>query len=273
VVRPPQIELKMPAGWQEDAGLQTWRRWLHRQQGDGSIGDYVHVKAEFYVTLEDGVQDRGNGDIVAGNALALKQQRGAVVRQVEGKGGYKGEIIRTGAGKTDGGSTYGTALLRKGDCLVSVRFSGETRGFRQTHRDEKGNEIVDFDTLEAAQKEYTALVEQIDEIFGSMGIAAKTTGEEPAPRKDAASGPDSDVRLVAAKEACEPGEIVEVACVVDFVKPGDAPYTYEWSGNHAGDGDKVLFLASGPGRYGLGVVVKNAAGKTVGSTSLTLNVK
>jgi hypothetical protein len=278
VVRPPQIEMRTPAGWQEETGLNGPSRSFKRTEGTGAPGDCVNLGASFDVSLEDGVADRSNGDMAAGNVLYLKGRPGAVVTPVKGNGGYTGELIRWQSAPPPSGDPWrysieGGALLRRGDVFLRVQYSGGVEGYRRVDRDAKGQEIVVYDTREAASKAFEGLVMQIDEAFKSMGVAAKATGTEPAPRKDAARGPEGEVRLEAAKTECAPGEIVEVACIVDFPKPGDAPYRYEWSGNHAGDGDKVMFLASDPGSYDLGVIVRNAAGAVVGSTSIGLKVQ
>ncbi|WP_414662654.1 coiled-coil domain-containing protein [Horticoccus sp. 23ND18S-11] len=278
VIRPPQIDLTVPEGWREETGFKGARRSLTREEGRPMPGNHVAIKANFQASLEDGVADRGNGDMAAGTVNHYRTQAGARVVPFQSTTGYKGELIHTAPPDLDDPMHWrrnrsGGAVLRRGDVLQLVQYTWEVEGFRRVERDPQGREIVVYDTRAAAREKADALGGQIDGLFRSMGVSAKTTADEPPSRAGAARGPDSDVRLEAAKMECAPGELIEVASVIDFPKAGDAPYRYEWNGNRAGDGEKVLFLASDPGEYGLGVLVKNSAGKTVGSTSITLKVR
>jgi hypothetical protein len=279
VVRPAQVELQLPEGWREESGLNGPRRSIVCEEGRPVAGNHVTVKASFYVALEDGVADRGNGDMAVDNVLLAKRLPGARSTAFENKTGFKGELIHVVPPDLDDTMNWrrtrsGGAVLKRNDVLQLVRYDWQVEGYRRVERTPQGAEIVVYDTRPAAQKKAEAIGRQVEALFKSLGLAAKASGDEPAVRRDPASaGPASDLRLVAAKNECAPGEIVEVACVIDFPKSGDAPYRYEWNGNHAGDGDKVLFLASDPGDYGLGVLVRNAAGKTVGSSSISLKVR
>ncbi len=68
------------------------------------------------------------------------------------------------------------------------------------------------------------------------------------------------------KTAYKPGEIVNVTANVTGGKP---PYTYTWTGDHAGDGQTVTRAATKPGSYVLSVEVKDGAGAR-GVTAITL---
>ncbi len=68
------------------------------------------------------------------------------------------------------------------------------------------------------------------------------------------------------KTAYKPGEIVNVTANVTGGKP---PYTYTWTGDHAGDGQTVTRAATKPGSYALSVEVKDGTGAR-GVTSITL---
>jgi hypothetical protein len=278
VVRPPQIDLTVPAGWREETGVRGARRYLTREEGRPVAGNHVTIKASFQASLEDGVADRGNGDMAAGTVNNFRSQAGARIVPFQTNAGYKGDLVHVAGPDLDQPTQWrrnraGGAVLRRGDVLQLVHYTWEVEGYRRVERNPQGKEVVVYDTRGAAREKADLLARQIDDLFKSMGVSVRTTGAEPPARKDAARGPDSDVRLEPAKTDCTPGELIEVAAIIDFPRAGDAPYRYEWSGNRAGDGDKVLFLASDPGDYGLGVLVKNAAGKTVGSTSIILKVR
>jgi len=71
--------------------------------------------------------------------------------------------------------------------------------------------------------------------------------------------PIPSVKLVASrKDKLVKGDVVDVEAVVENADPSDAPLTFTWTGDHAGKGAKVQFLASKPGRQGLAVAVKGA---------------
>jgi hypothetical protein len=65
------------------------------------------------------------------------------------------------------------------------------------------------------------------------------------------------VKLAASrKDKLVKGDVVDVEAIVENADPSDAPLTFTWTGDHAGKGAKVQFLASKPGRQGLTVAVK-----------------
>ena len=277
VVRPPQIDLRVPEGWTETTGGRATLRSLQREQGSSASGDHVYVSGTFTAKLVDAVEDQRSGDMVTDLTLSARRRPGAVVTPAKGNGGYTGEMVRRQSGpQSDDPWRYqleGGAILRRGDVFLAVDYWVNVEGFRKVVRDDKGDEVVAYDTRGQADAIWAEIGPQIDALFASMGVSAKSTGSEPAPRKDAARGPEGEVRLDAAKTECAAGEIIEIACVVDFPRSEDQPYRYEWGGNHAGEGDKVLFVASDPGRYTVTVIVRNPAGKLVGATSVDLKVE
>ncbi len=277
VIRPPQIDLKVPKGWTEPGGARSTIRQLQREQGNSASGNHVYVSARFTAKLVDAVEDRGNGDMVADLTMSARSRPGATVTPVKGIGGYAGEMVRRQVvPQSEDPWRYtleGGAILRRGDVFLAIETYVTVEGFRRVVRDNQGNEKVLYDTRAQADQIWAEIGPQIDELFASLGASAKTAAAEPSVKKDAVRGPEGEVRLEPAKTVCAPGEIIEIACVVDFPKSEDQPYRYEWGGNHAGEGDKVLFVASDPGRYGITVMVRNSAGKLVGSTSVDLQVK
>jgi len=71
------------------------------------------------------------------------------------------------------------------------------------------------------------------------------------------------VELIPSKKGkLAPGEHVEVNAVINGAKPGDEPFSYTWSGDHAGKGSTVTFFSSTPGKKTLRVLVKSARGES-----------
>jgi tetratricopeptide (TPR) repeat protein len=79
------------------------------------------------------------------------------------------------------------------------------------------------------------------------------------------------VKLNAAKTQLLPGESLPITAAVANGDPKDVPLTYTWSGEHTGQGTKVEFAATKPGKYTLKVDVKSPKGAT-GTASLTFDV-
>jgi hypothetical protein len=105
-----------------------------------------------------------------------------------------------------------------------------------------------------------------------MKMGSTMNAGEPAASADQAPGEDAFVRLVPAKTECESGEFVEIIAVVEKARPGSGPYRYEWSGNHAGSGEKVTFFASESGAYSVHVMVYGSKG-LIGQASVELKVQ
>lgn len=76
------------------------------------------------------------------------------------------------------------------------------------------------------------------------------------------------VRLEAPRKTVTPGQSMEVRCVVEGAT---GPFTYTWSGDHEGKGERVRVVGSKPGPASLSVSVANASG-SVGGASLDYQV-
>ncbi len=123
-------------------------------------------------------------------------------------------------------------------------------------------------------KGYLAAVEKVKQEFGLPDpipnpIVLPWTYSSPCGGKGAAVETAKLAVTLAAKPektVYKPGEIVNVTANVTGGKP---PYTYTWTGDHAGDGQTVTRAATKPGSYALSVEVKDGAGVR-GVTSITL---
>jgi len=62
------------------------------------------------------------------------------------------------------------------------------------------------------------------------------------------------------------GETVTVKAVIRNAKKEDSPFTYSWSGDHAGKGDTVTFMSSSPGKKSLDLNLTSATGKKVAAS-------
>jgi len=81
--------------------------------------------------------------------------------------------------------------------------------------------------------------------------------------------PTLTVKLSASKTRLKPGEIVNVTAITS---DGKAPYTYRWTGDHAGDGAAVSTAARRMGPLPLSVEVTDSEGRK-GSASVTMQVE
>jgi hypothetical protein len=132
--------------------------------------------------------------------------------------------------------------------------------------------VVIYDTKPEADKEYEQIVKDIDGLLGSMKIATTAKSGEPTAATEQSPSEDAYVRLVPAKTECESGEFVEIIAVVEKARSGSGPFRYEWSGNHAGSGEKVTFFASESGVYPVHVMVYGSKG-LIGQASVELKVQ
>jgi hypothetical protein len=275
LVRPPSIQLKAPAGWQDlQDDRQFWRR-VGRKAGSQTEGDHVFIDASFDIHLDAAGLDELIGGLIESN-FANARKSAQDVRPVTSTG-FKGELLQFKPYRNDSPSARhmsasGEALLKKGKVYMGVNYSVKVSGFRKTTIDDQGREVVIYDTKPEADKEYEQIVKDIDGLLGSMKIATTAKSGEPTAATEQSPSEDAYVRLVPAKTECESGEFVEIIAVVEKARSGSGPFRYEWSGNHAGSGEKVTFFASESGVYPVHVMVYGSKG-LIGQASVELKVQ
>jgi hypothetical protein len=265
-VRPPKIEFSPPEGWVAGDSKPT------------HVGFGRNLKrGDPPVSLEGSIGLRLDVDSTWKNSVFLRSGQSVDVAI----GDYKGTLLVSrreyGLGDPDqnpmNGGMNGAAegLLRNGATVMHVEVNVGATGTRLMRRNDRGEQELAYDTREEAAK---LGAETFDAALASLNAvktgALKTPEDAPPPKDDGGTGV-TRLRLVPAKTDLEPGEFCEVKCVVDWPKPGESPVRWEWSGNHAGDGDTVTFFASSPGSYNLGVMVYSSQG-LIGSTSVDLTV-
>ncbi|MDY0275548.1 MAG: hypothetical protein RBR42_08965 [Desulfomicrobium sp.] len=167
------------------------------------------------------------------------------------------------------------ALLTHGLIDAKIRYNVSAQGSLKIEKDEESKPYVVYDSRPLAATLCQTLIEEAEMMLASLRIG-KQTINVPAPKPVSATEQeapqDTYIRLVPAKTIAEPGEFIEVRAVLENPKGDEGTLTYEWSGNHAGKGESVIFFASDPGNYDLGVIVRNAQG-LVGSTSVGIQVQ
>lgn len=275
-LKPVEIDFKMPDGWQRaDDGRVNWRE-AQVVENSPVPGDYVYVKATMAVRLD--YTDQALNDWAEGQFNESKRWgRGQQVSPLN-IGSFKGEIVRRTPPQTAEAhyATSGQAFLKDGRVQIGIEYSVETAGFLQIAYDSENKPYVKSDTRAAAAERYPQLREAVENMLASLRIGQQRLGQAaPQPIRAAATAEapaDTYVRLVAAKTQAEPGEFVEIKAVVENPKGSEGALRYEWSGNHAGDGDTVTFLASDPGSYSVSVIV-NGTSDVVGSTSIDIEVR
>ncbi len=83
------------------------------------------------------------------------------------------------------------------------------------------------------------------------------------PKLDGSDTPTVKLVLSPDKKKLRKGEIVNVQAVIENEENAEKPFKYDWSGEHAGSGAAVQFLATAPGKQRLGVVVPNIGGASI----------
>jgi hypothetical protein len=274
LVRPPDIQLKAPEGWSDKPDDRVTFRVVEKKSGSSTPGNHVFIAASFDVHLDEAGQDGTMGGLIESNFAFARKNTDA--RPVTSSG-FKGELLQYKPDRSDNPQgkyikISGEALLKKGKVYMGVSYTAEVRGFREVTHDEQGNEIVVYDTRADAEKEYDQIAKDINRLLASMKMGATIKSGDPAAPTEQVPGEDAFVRLVPAKTECESGEFVEIVAVVEKARSGSGPFRYEWSGNHAGSGEKVTFFASESGTYSIHVMVYGSKG-LIGQASVELKVQ
>jgi hypothetical protein len=274
MVRPPAIQLKAPGGWQDQPDDRLFWRRVEKKSGRPTAGNHVFIDATFNLSLDEAGLDGTMGDLIESNFASAKKY--STARPVTSSG-FKGELLQYKPARTDSPyarhlSAGGEALLKKGKVYMAVSYKADVSGFREVTKDEQGREVVLYDTRSDADNEHEQIVKDIEGLLASMKMGAPVEAGKPAAHSELSESEETYVRLVPAKTECESGEFVEIVAVVEKARSGAGPYRYEWSGNHAGSGEKVTFFASESGTYSVHVMVYGSKG-LIGQASVELKVQ
>jgi hypothetical protein len=275
LVQPPSIQLKAPGGWEDQQDDRRFWRRVGKKAGSPTAGNHVFVDATYDIHLDAAGFDELTGGFIEEN-FANARKGAQTVRAVTSSG-FKGELLQFKPYRNDSSSARhlsasGEALLKKGKVYMGVSYQTHVSGFREVTMDDQGREVVLYDTRPEADTEHERILKDINGLLGSMKMATTAKSGEPTAATEQAPGEDAFVRLVPAKTECESGEFVEIVAVVEKARSGSGPFRYEWSGNHAGSGDKVVFFASEPGSYPVHVMVYGSKG-LIGQASVDLKVQ
>ena len=265
LVRPPRIDFAPPEGWVAGETSPTSVSVAHKLD-----------RADPPLSVEGHIALKLDSDVAWRNAVFMREGQPMDVAI----GDYKGQLLvrrqQYGLGEANqnpmSGGMNGAAegILRNGATVLHVEVGVVASGARLMRSNDKGEKELAYDTRAEAAEEGKKTFDAALAALRAVKTATLKTPEDAPPPKDEVAGV-THVRLVPAKTDLEPGEFCEVKCVVDFPKSGENPVRWEWSGNHAGDGDTVTFFASAPGTYNLSVMVYSGQG-LIGSTSVDLTV-
>jgi hypothetical protein len=267
LVRPPRIDCPTPKDWvrgeNPPPGTAGFSRAVNRADPPLTIDGKLSLRLSPVLSWGNG-EPNGQGEWID---VAIGDYKGRLLafRNLPELPAEPGDSVGVNF------SCRAEGVLKNAATVLNVEISVETAGARLVRANPKGDKELVYDTREEAQ---VAARQTFDDALACLRTT-KTAGlvtptDAPAPKDDVGTGV-THVRLVPAKTDLEPGEFCEVKGVVDFPKPGENPVRWEWSGNHAGDGDTVTFFASAPGTYNLGVMVYSSQG-LIGSTSVDLTV-
>jgi hypothetical protein len=265
LVRPPRIDFTPPEGWVAGDIKPThvgFERKLDRPDPPLSLEGSIGLRLDSDVAWRNSVYQRDGQPM----EVAIGDYKGSLLvrRDQHGLGEADQNPMNGGAG----GAAEG--LLRNGATVLHVEIGVNASGARLVRTNAKGEQELAYDTRAEAAELGNKMFDAALAALRAVKMASLKTPEDAQPPKDEVAGV-THLRLVPAKTDLEPGEFCEVKCMVDFPKPGEDPVRWEWSGNHAGDGDSVTFFASAPGTYGLSVMVYSSQG-LIGSTSVDLTV-
>jgi hypothetical protein len=274
-VRPTEIDFPLPSGWSRDGdGRRDWRQ-AGIQENQPVEGNHVYARGQFSVRLD--YTDEALNEMREGLFRDSKRLAGGQAAPLR-IGRLAGEIVRRPPREVEAPlyRASAEAFLKHGRVQASIDYTVETQGFLKMAVDEKGKPYVLYDTRAAAAERFTKLREDAEAMLASLRIGQQRAGPS-APAPVAApqareAREDTYVRLVAAKTEAEPGEFVEIRAVLENPRGDEGTLLYEWGGNHAGEGDSVIFFASAPGEYDVTLIVRGAKG-VVGSTSVSIRVR
>lgn len=275
-VRPTEIDFALQPGWQRaDDGRVDWRQ-AGMEENRPVPGDHVHARGQFSVRLD--YTDEALNALREGLFKEAKRQGSGPRVTPLRIGNLQGEIVRRPPREVEAPlyRASAEAFVKHGRVQASIDYTVETQGFLQVAVDAQGKPYVLYDTRAAAAERFLQLREEAEAMLATLRIGrqraeAAASAPAPAPAMQEARE-DPYVRLVAARTEAEPGEFIEIRAVLENPKGDEGPLNHEWSGNHAGKGDSVIFFASEPGEYDVGVIVRGARG-VVGSTSVTIRVR
>jgi hypothetical protein len=173
--------------------------------------------------------------------------------------GYRREL--SGLECSSGDLVYtrwlGSAFVRESsnELLLDYNVSGSGRAYIIDHEDPTKT----VDDLPVLKPESEKAINEIKTIIAGLSIGTEENKEQ-----------KKLVKLSANKSALLSGETALVSCKVD-AGADLGPLDYEWSGNHAGKGAQVDFMASKPGKHSLTVTVRGKSG-AIGSDTIEFTV-
>ncbi len=198
-------------------------------------------------------------------------------------GGFEGLIIESGAVEEKGSSgqlsvtSKGSGYAVKG-CLgvyFSYKIKGEGYVIDRVVRDSSGAEKrLKWNDRPFLVPHVTSGEKEAQNFLKSLKFAPARGIDLTAYNGPSLDGSDlASVKLVLSpnKKQLKKGDIVEVQAVVENTQTEDEPFDFKWTGNHAGKGNKVQFVADKGGKHTLTVEV-DGKNYPIGTDSVTFEV-
>ena len=162
-----------------------------------------------------------------------------------------------GGFRADGVSAEGRGWVIRGKQVVAIGYNIGGSGCW-----ENSDQAFLVSQAKAAQAEAKAIVNSLTLIGGTF---AKTPYK--GPKLDGSDMPKLKLVVSPDVKKLKKGDVVNVQAVIENEENAEKPFEYKWTGDHAGSGANVKFLANKPGKQTLSLNVPS-----VGSASVEFEV-
>ena len=173
--------------------------------------------------------------------------------------GYRGHYQFVDVAYPEAGAS-GKGCVSFGRLAIQIGYSAGASGTRLGEPSR-----VSYDDMPWVKAKTKEIQSEIQSIIASVKLVPDGKRHtEPYKEKEI---PIPVVKLQVSKDGkLKKGEIVDVTCIVENAPDDEKPLTYTWTGDHAGSGEKVQFLAAKGGKATLSVSVSGKQG-AIGSAS------
>ena len=270
------FEVTAPSIWTRVEGREKLNMarqkatWKSAESGSSHVGGTFSAdftagrklsEGEIRTSLDLEKEERKTGNVSPDMAVGLqKHMEGGITPVTLGE--YRGHLLefplymRRGSGSPWSGYTD-SYLGRSGHGYAAgpagvIEFSYDISGGGAWNNTDHAFLIP---MVKAGSAEAKAMVE-------SLRLVEKESIRQIPYNGPALDGSDVVPLSVELKGPAGPVNVSKTCDVSAVVKGGASPYEFTWEGDHAGDGERVTFVAGKPGDYPLKVTVKDADGSS-----------